>query len=121
MRDGVVRLAGLCSIRIMDFGIRFAVVSVLLLASVGCVQVPGTDRYRAAIVSDAAAMQMGLSEFEKMKAQAPIRKDRRLSEMVNRVGTRIAGVVADDMPNAQWEFVVFENDQPNAFALPRAP
>jgi len=89
-----------------------------LLAIAGCVQVPGTDRYRAALVSDSMAMQMGLSEFEKMKAEAPISNDKRLNEMVRRVGLRIAEVVADDMPNAQWEFVVFENEQPNAFALP---
>ena len=39
--------------------------------------------------------------------------------MVRRVGDRIAYVAAPDMPNAQWEFVVFDDDeQINAFAMP---
>jgi predicted Zn-dependent protease len=39
--------------------------------------------------------------------------------MVRRVGERIAYVAAPDMPNAQWEFVVFDDDdQVNAFAMP---
>jgi metalloendopeptidase OMA1, mitochondrial len=37
---------------------------------------------------------------------------------VQRVGMQIAKVADSDMPNAQWEFVVFDNKEPNAFALP---
>lgn len=84
----------------------------------GCAVVPETGRSRLALVSDSMAMQMGLSEFEKMKQSAPISKDAKVNAMVRRVGNRIAEVVADDMPEAQWEFVVFDSDEPNAFALP---
>ena len=39
--------------------------------------------------------------------------------MLRRVGDRIAYVAAPDMPNADWEFVVFEDDEMiNAFAMP---
>ena len=38
--------------------------------------------------------------------------------MVQRVGKRIAEVAGKDMPNAQWEFVVFESKEANAFCLP---
>jgi len=38
--------------------------------------------------------------------------------MVQRVGDRIAYVAGPDLPNAQWEFVVFDDDQINAFAMP---
>ena len=36
--------------------------------------------------------------------------------MVQRVGQRIAAVA--DLPKAQWEFVLFENSEANAFCLP---
>lgn len=84
----------------------------------GCAVVPETGRKRSALVSDSVAMQMGLSEFEKMKQSAPINTDPEINAMVRRVGERIAAVVAKDMPNAQWEFVVFDSAEPNAFALP---
>ena len=35
-----------------------------------------------------------------------------------RVGKRIAAVATKDMPNAQWEFVVFDSPEANAFCLP---
>jgi predicted Zn-dependent protease len=38
--------------------------------------------------------------------------------MVQRVGQRIAAVAGKDMANAQWEFVVFESKEANAFCLP---
>lgn len=103
---------------IMDVRIRIVAAAGVLLAVAGCVEVPETGRTRLALVSDSMAMEMGLSEFEKMKAEASISNDKRLNEMVRRVGLRIAEVVSDDMPNAEWEFVVFDNEQPNAFALP---
>ncbi|MDR2673749.1 MAG: M48 family metallopeptidase [Opitutaceae bacterium] len=37
---------------------------------------------------------------------------------MRRVGQRIAGVVGRDIANAEWEFVVFDSEQVNAFALP---
>jgi predicted Zn-dependent protease len=37
---------------------------------------------------------------------------------LQKVGKRIAAVTAKDMPNAQWEFVVFESKEANAFCLP---
>jgi metalloendopeptidase OMA1, mitochondrial len=59
---------------------------------------------------------MGLSEFDKMKQSVPISRDPRAHEMVERVGRRIASVA--NLPGAQWEFVVFESPEANAFCLP---
>ena len=59
---------------------------------------------------------MGFSEFERMKKEEKISKDPKLNAMVERVGRRIAAVA--ELPNAEWEFVVFENATPNAFCLP---
>lgn len=60
--------------------------------------------------------QRGLDEFERLKSERPISADPELNAAVQRVGQRLAQVVP--LPNAQWEFVVFEDPTPNAFALP---
>lgn len=62
---------------------------------------------------------MASAQFGQLKQETPISRDRQYNAMVNRVGERIAYVAAPDMPNAQWEFVVFDDDdQINAFAMP---
>ena len=62
---------------------------------------------------------MSAVEFDQLKQKTPISRNPTYNAMVNRVGERIAYVAAPDMPNAQWEFVVFDDDdQINAFAMP---
>jgi len=41
-----------------------------------------------------------------------------MNALVQKVGKRVAAVAGKDMPNAQWEFVVFDNPEANAFCLP---
>ena len=43
-------------------------------------------------------------------------QDPKRNARLQTVGTRIASTA--NLPNAQWEFVLFEADEPNAFALP---
>lgn len=69
-------------------------------------------------MSPGEEMQLGFGEFDKMKKSVPINKDPKLNELVTRVGKRIASIAGPDMPNAQWEFVVFESKEANAFCLP---
>jgi len=62
---------------------------------------------------------MSAQQFGQMKQETPISSNPTYNEMLQRVGERIAYVAAPDMPNAQWEFVVFDDDsQINAFAMP---
>lgn len=63
-------------------------------------------------------MQLGLSSFEQIKKEMPISNDPAINAMVQRVGKQVARVADKDMPGAQWEFVVFDNKEPNAFCLP---
>ena len=58
----------------------------------------------------------GISQFEKMKRKKTISTDPRYIDPVERVAKRLKEVII--MPNAEWEFVVFEDHSPNAFALP---
>lgn len=84
----------------------------------GCTTVPVTGRTQFNVMPESQEMQLGFSEFEKMKRQVPVSKDAAARAMVERVGRRIAEVAGPDMPNAQWEFVVFESKEANAFCLP---
>lgn len=93
-------------------------VAALALAVTGCNTVPVTGRQQFNIMPPGEEMQLGISEFGKMKTSVPINHDPKLNALVQRVGRRIAAVAASDMPNAQWEFVVFESGEANAFCLP---
>jgi predicted Zn-dependent protease len=93
-----------------------AVAAFLMLA--GCATVPETGRSQLILISADDEMRMGVSAFEEIKKQQPISKDSAALARVQKVGTRIAPVVGRDLPGARWEFVVFESDQVNAFALP---
>ena len=84
----------------------------------GCYSVPVTGRSGVNLVSDEAVVQMSIEQFELLKARYPQSRDATLVEMVRRVGERIARVVAEDIPDAEWEFVVFEEPAAlNAFVM----
>jgi metalloendopeptidase OMA1, mitochondrial len=92
---------------------------VLLLTLVlmpGCVTNPETGRRQLMLISGSDEMQLGVSSFQEMKKETPISKDPEANAMLRRVGERIKSVV--NLPDAQWEFVVFESKEANAFCLP---
>ncbi len=84
--------------------------------AVGCATVPETGRKQFNLISAQQEMQLGYSAFEQMKQEVPVSRDPEANALVNRVGQRISAVA--DLPNAQWEFVVFESEEANAFCLP---
>ncbi len=88
--------------------------SLLLLS--GCLTVPETGRRQVMLISSSQEMQLGLSAFQQMKKETPVSRDPAVNAMVQRVGRRIAAVA--ELPGAQWEFVVFDSKQANAFCLP---
>lgn len=59
---------------------------------------------------------MGAREFEKYKSQKPMVKSGRDYQTMVRVANRMTKVVS--VKNAEWEFVLFKDSTPNAFALP---
>jgi predicted Zn-dependent protease len=63
-------------------------------------------------------MQLGAQSFAQIKQQERISRDPEANARVQRVGQRIARLVGNQMLGAQWEFVVFDSDELNAFALP---
>jgi predicted Zn-dependent protease len=90
-----------------------------LLWLAACTTVPQTGRSALHLVPAAQLASMAATQFGQMKQQTPISRDPTYNAMLQRVGERIAYVVGADLPNAQWEFVVFDDDeQINAFAMP---
>ena len=90
--------------------------AVLIADLAGCATAPETGRSQLLMVDPSQEAQMGLSAFEQTKAQTPISRNRAENERLQRVGKRISRVAK--LPNARWEFVLFESSEPNAFALP---
>lgn len=85
----------------------------------GCSTVPVTGRSQfTGLVSPDQEMTLGLTSFDALKKSTPISHDPAANALVQKVGKRIAAVTGKDMPNAQWEFVVFESKEANAFCLP---
>jgi predicted Zn-dependent protease len=100
---------------------RFVVLILLagLLGFTGCTTVPHTGRSALHLVSPEQLAASAAVQFGQIKQQTPISTDPTYNAMVRRVGDRIAYVAAPDLPNADWEFVVFEDDEMvNAFAMP---
>jgi len=93
-------------------------IAFLSIISTGCRTVPVTGRHQLNFTSQSTETQLGLSSFEQLKQQTPIDNDPNDNALVQKVGQRIAAVAGKDMPDAQWEFVVFQSDEANAFCLP---
>jgi predicted Zn-dependent protease len=83
---------------------------------VACTTVPDTGRKQFNPLSTQTETRMGLTEFEKMKREMKISRNPSYNAQVQRVAARLTPVIP--LKNANWEFVVFEDDTPNAFALP---
>jgi len=91
--------------------------AVLALAMlVGCSTVPETGRHQLLLISAEEELQLGVASFEQVKKETPTSGDAATTALVQRVGKHIAAVA--NLPNAQWEFVLFDSDEANAFCLP---
>jgi predicted Zn-dependent protease len=90
--------------------------TVSLMVLTGCQTVGETGRKQLVLVSAGEETQLGIQSFDQLKKETPINRDPAINAMVQRVGQRIAAV--SGLPNAQWEFVVFESKDANAFCLP---
>ena len=95
---------------------RQAPLLLTFLCLTGCLTVPETGRRQVMLIPSSQEMQLGLSAFQQMKKDTPISRDPAINVMVQRVGRRIAAVA--ELPGANWEFVVFDSKEANAFCLP---
>lgn len=89
----------------------------IAIAAVACTTtVPETGRKQLNMLDPSKEAALGLSEFQKLRKEKPVSQNREYIAAAQRVGKRLSVVMP--VPNAEWEFVVFEDPTPNAFALP---
>jgi len=100
------------------FGFLAVALALAFSFSTGCSTVPVTGRQQLNLISPAQETELGLASFTQLKKETPISHDPAINKMVQRVGNRIAAVASQDLPDARWEFVVFESKEANAFCLP---
>ncbi|MDQ3565202.1 MAG: M48 family metallopeptidase [Pseudomonadota bacterium] len=93
---------------------RWIAVTVFVLIAVACATSP-TGRSQLRLVSDAQIAQMGATAFAALQQKTPQASNAKISRYVGCVADAITRTVA---PGQQWEVLVFENKEVNAFALP---
>jgi predicted Zn-dependent protease len=96
---------------------RLLLLGLALILLAGCYQVPVTGRRAMNLVDDKEVTKMSIAMFDDMKRRYRVSTDRERNEQIQRVGARLSKVVFWDMPDADWEFVVFDVKQINAFAM----
>lgn len=95
---------------------RFApIVAFALIA--GCATVPYTNRRQLSLVSAGEEDALGAQAYEEAKKSSKISTDAAATEMIKRVGKRIAAVA--EKPDYKWEFILIDDPKtPNAWCLP---
>lgn len=91
---------------------------VAVLALAACYTNPVTGRKSLVLISQGQEVSLGTASFTDIRAKERVSNDPALNARVQRVGQRIAQAVGNEMPDAKWEFVVFDSAELNAFALP---
>ena len=88
---------------------------VLAVAVAGCATSP-TGRDQLVMFSPAAMRDMGAAAFDEIKAETPV-----AGAYLHRYVDCVAGAILEVLPEGEgqgWEVKVFDEDEPNAFALP---
>tara|TARA_B100001248_G_scaffold256363_1_gene237307 strand:- start:430 stop:1122 length:693 start_codon:yes stop_codon:yes gene_type:complete len=70
------------------------------------------------MISDERLARQSSAQFTQLKKKDPVSKNRFYQKMIERIGKRITDVAKVDVPGTDWEFVVFDKSEPNAFAMP---
>jgi len=99
---------------------RFAsrMASLLLAAGVvaGCTQAPVTGRSQLMLIDDEQANALGAEAWQQINAEMKVSSDDAARARVQQMGQKIAA--ASGAEGIDWEFELFEEPTPNAFALP---
>ncbi|MCI2284679.1 M48 family metallopeptidase [Colwellia sp. MSW7] len=77
-----------------------------------------TGRKQVSLYPEDELNQMGITSFEQMKKEIPISTDKATNDFVLCVADAITANVPKSANQGDWEVVVFDSEQVNAFALP---
>jgi predicted Zn-dependent protease len=97
---------------IITLGLLFTVV----VCVPGCRKVEGTGRNQLLLISEGTESQLGLQAFQVVLQKEKRSTDQQAMAIVERVGRRIAA--AAPQKGFQYEFVLLDSKEPNAFCLP---
>ncbi len=89
----------------------------LLLLVVACAISP-LGRRQLKLIPDGEMNQLGLAAFDEMKSTGNLANDPRALAYVRCVSEAILSEAMDPTGVADWEIQLFDDDTPNAFALP---
>lgn len=98
-------------------GLQKALLSTLILTLTGCSSSP-TGRQQIIMFSDQQMNSLGADSFEAMKKEQKISTDSNTNAYVQCVTNSILPFVPKQEGFSEWEIVVFDSEQVNAFALP---
>lgn len=87
------------------------------LALYGCASSP-TGRQQILLFSGTQMSELGVQSFAELKKQEKINTDKKINAYVQCVSNAITTHLGPQSDFEQWEVVVFDSDQVNAFALP---
>ncbi len=94
-----------------------SIICIVLLFLTAC-STSSTGRKQVSLYSDDELNHMGITSFEQMKKEIPISKDKATNDFVFCVAKAITTNVPESAHQGDWEVVVFDSEQVNAFALP---
>ena len=92
------------------------VISSLLL--IGACSTSSTGRNQVMLYSNTELSKMGAQSFEQLKEKEKISQNKALNAYVQCVADTITPHVPKSAHQGNWEVIVFESEQVNAFALP---
>ena len=99
-----------------NHGRTFGVALAAVIWLTGCETAPITGRSQLILMGDDQVETLGLQAYQEMKREMPLSSDQALNRRIQTVGRNIARI--SPRPDWDWEFNLFEDDSPNAFALP---
>ncbi len=120
---------GIKKIRLMK-KIRLILMSLVAALLVGCgttSTVPITGRKQKLMVSDQQVLSLSNQQYQQYMQTAKASTDKKNTEMVRRVGQKLATAVtnylnanglSNEVANYQWEFNLVQDKQVNAFCMP---
>lgn len=96
---------------------RWTLPAALLAFSIGCATNP-SGRSALILIDDASMSQMGATAFTELKGKQRVSTDRGLQRYARCVADKLIAEMPPQWRQTPWEVVVFDDDTPNAFALP---
>ncbi len=105
-RREMLKRTSLATLGMTGFGIGYC----------GCRTAPMTGRRQLMLVPEGKEITLGATAFEETVGSQPLSTNQHASEMLNRVGNRIAAV--SGRSDYDWEFKLLASGEQNAFCLP---